>query len=294
MNIGVFADRRTVDKLVVDAELIKSYGYRSMWCPQVFNMDTLTALAVLSDRVPGIDLGTAVVPTYLRHPVMMASQARTVQQVSGGRLTLGIGLSHKQVIEGVLGLSWETPVRHMREYLEVLMPLLRGEFADLTGEMYRVRAGLNVPSDDVPVIVAALGTQMLNVAGRLADGTATWMTGLETVANHVVPTINAAAAGAGKPEPRVVVALPTCVTDDVAAAKDVAAVFFQIYGQLPSYRAMLDREGAKGPEDVAIIGSADHVQEKIAAFFEAGATEFVLVPFHERERTMEALTPLLA
>jgi F420-dependent oxidoreductase-like protein len=279
VQLGVFTERGRVEDLVADAREAAGLGYGSMWLPQIFGMDALTSLAVVSHEVPELRFGTAVVPTYPRHPLMLAAQARTVQQVSGGRLTLGIGLSHQMVIENMFGMSWDKPVRHMREYLEVLMPLVRGEAVSVSGDVYKVQGALTVASDPVPVIVAALGEQMLKVSGRLADGTATWMTGEATLREHIAPVINAAAEKAGNPQPQVMVALPTCVTDDVEDARARAAQIFQIYGHLPSYRAMLDREGAAGPEDVALIGSADQVQAAIASLFEAGATEFVVVPF---------------
>jgi 5,10-methylenetetrahydromethanopterin reductase len=294
MKIGMFAQPSTVDAAIEDVKAIADAGFASAWMPQIFGLDTLTALAIASREVPGIELGTAVVPTFPRHPMMLAAQARTVQQVSGGRLTLGIGLSHQMVIEGMLGMEWDKPVRHLREYLEILQPLLRGEAADFTGETLSGHLALEIPdSTPVPTLVAALGTQMLNVTGRLAEGTVTWMTGPGTIGNHIVPTIRAAAAEAGRPEPRVVCALPVCVTDDEATARAKAGEQFQIYGFLPSYRAMLDREGVAGPADVAIVGNAATVKAAVENIFEQGATEFVAIPYSNRDVTVEILQGLL-
>lgn len=293
MRIGVFVQQDKVDELVRDARAVREAGFASLWVPQIFGADAITELAVVAHQVPDLHLGTAVVPTYPRHPMALAAQARTLQQVATGRFTLGVGLSHQIVIEGVLGMSFDKPVRHAREYLEILAPLLRGEAVDVTGETLSAHLGLEVPSAPVPLVVAALGTQMLNVAGRLADGTVTWMTGPATIRDHVAPTIGAAAAAAGRSEPRVVMALPTCVTDDPDGAREQAGKLFAMYGHLPSYRAMLDREGAEGPADVAIVGTAEEVREQVAATFDAGATEFVAVPYRDRERTLEALQPLL-
>jgi F420-dependent oxidoreductase-like protein len=294
MKIGMFAQPSTVDAAIEDVKAIADAGFASAWMPQIFGLDTLTALAIASREVPGIELGTAVVPTFPRHPMMLAAQARTVQQVSGGRLTLGIGLSHQMVIEGMLGMEWDKPVRHLREYLEILQPLLRGEAADFTGETLSAHLALDIPdSTPVPTLVAALGTQMLNVTGRLAEGTVTWMTGPGTIGTHIVPTIRAAAAEAGRPEPRVVCPLPVCVTDDEATARAKAGAEFEIYGFLPSYRAMLDREGAAGPADVAIVGDAATVRAAVENIFEQGATEFVAIPYSNRNATVEVLQGLL-
>jgi len=225
---------------------------------------------------------------------MLAAQSRTLQQISSGRFTLGIGLSHQIVIESMLGLSFDKPVRHLREYLDILLPLVRGEAASVAGETLTFHGSLDVTSEPVPVLVAALGTQMLRVTGRRAEGTVTWMTGPATIRDHVVPTIRAAAADAGRPEPRVVVALPVALTDDPAAAREVAAKNFEVYGILPSYRAMLDREGAAGPGDVAIVGDAATVRAGIESILESGATEFVAVPFVNRSETLDLVASLIA
>jgi 5,10-methylenetetrahydromethanopterin reductase len=122
-----------------------------------------------------------------------------------------------------------------------------------------------------------------------------WMTGPATVRSHIVPTITAAAEAAGRPAPRVSVALPVCVTDDPARARERAAQLFALYGGLPSYRAMLDREGAAGPEDVALVGDEDAVAERIAAVGVAGASEFTASIFgdrDERDRTFALLAGL--
>lgn len=294
MHIGVFIETKTVDQMVTRTAQVHELGFPAVWAPQIFGYDALTALAVTAREVPDIALGTAVIPTYPRHPMMLAAQARTVQQISGGRLTLGIGLSHQIVIEGILGLSYDKPVQHLREYLSVLDPLLAGASADVAGEHYSAHLGLDVPdSTPVPVLVAALGPRMLELAGSRTDGTVTWMTGPATIADHIVPSIGAAAAEAGRPAPRIVSALPVAVVDDPDAARADAAEMFAMYGILPSYRAMLDREGAAGPADVAIVGDEDTVRAGIEAMVAAGTTEFVAVPFAARSRTLELLATLL-
>jgi 5,10-methylenetetrahydromethanopterin reductase len=260
MRTGIFSmtvNEGTVDDMVAEARQAEADGFDTFWSSQIFSHDALTALAVIGREVPRIELGTSVVPTYPRHPMMLAQQALTVNAVSGGRLCLGIGLSHQIVIETMMGMSFAKPVRHLREYLSVLGPLSRGEPVSFQGEDYRVNAAVTVAgSMPFPIVVAALGPQMLKVTAELADGTLTWCTGPQTLASLTVPTITAAAEAAGRPAPRVIAALPVCVTADVDGARERAAKVFAIYGQLPSYRAMLDREGAGGAEDIGIVGSA--------------------------------------
>ncbi|WP_440069882.1 LLM class F420-dependent oxidoreductase [Streptosporangium sp. OZ121] len=269
-------------------------GFSSVWMSHTFDLDALTALAVVGSQVPGIELGTAVVPTYPRHPAALAQQALTVNAALDGRLALGIGLSHQIVIEGMYGMSFERPARHMREYLSILMPLARGENAAFEGETLTGRLGLNTPGPrDMPVLIAALAPRMLRLAGEVADGTVLWMTGARTVAEHVAPAVTEAARAAGRPEPRIVCALPVCVTDDAEAARALAAERFEIYGRLPSYRAMLDREGAEGPADVAIVGDEDEVSARIETLAKAGVTDFVAAEFSRSTRTREFLKSLL-
>ncbi|RDI54295.1 LLM class F420-dependent oxidoreductase [Nocardia mexicana] len=269
---GPDALRRITDDLAQAAE----EGFDSAWLSHIFGIDALTALAVAGSQVPGIDLGTAVVPTYPRHPGTMAQHARTTALAAGpGRLTLGIGLSHQIVIENMFGYDFGRPARHMKEYLSALLPLLDGEPVSYSGETLSANLALSVPNEGrVPVLVAAMGTQMLKLAGRRTDGTVLWMTGPATIREHIAPTITAAAAEAGRPAPRVVAALPVLVTDEADAAREKAAEVFGAYGTLPSYRAMMDREGAEGPADLAIIGTEEQVAARVRAIFEAGATEF--------------------
>jgi F420-dependent oxidoreductase-like protein len=271
-------------------------GFASAWVSNVFGLDALTALAVAGSQVPGIELGTAVVPTYPRHPAVLAQQALTVATAVGGRLTLGIGLSHKIVIEDMYGYSFDRPARHMREYLEVLLPLLDGQDVAFQGETLRAGIGLSTPRPGrVPVLLAAMAPQMLRLAAQRTDGTVLWMTGPATVRDYIIPSITEAAQAAGRPSPRVVCILPVCVTSDTDAARDAANRVLAIYGRLPSYRAMLDREGAEGPGDVLVTGDEDSVATQITALAQAGVTEFVALDYtrgEDQQRTRALLKSL--
>jgi F420-dependent oxidoreductase-like protein len=227
----------------------------------------------------------------------LAQQALTTQAATDGRLALGIGLSHQMVIEGMFGHSFHKPVRHMREYLEVLVPLIHDGSVSFAGETITGRVGVDVKgASPCPILLAALGTKMLQLAGTVVDGTVTWMTGPATIESHVVPTITAAAAAAHRPPPRIGVGLPVCLTDDVNAARERAARTFEIYGSLPSYRAMLDREGAAGPADVAVVGNAAEIRRQVARLESVGATDLVANVFgsgDERAQTTALLQSLL-
>ena len=284
MEISLFGFDQTIEGFEASLRRAVDDGFGTYWTPQIFGMDALTAIAVAARAVPGIRVGTSVIPTYPRHPMMLAQQALTTQAATDGRLLLGIGLSHQPVVEGMWGMPFDRPVAHMRDYLEILTPLLHERRVSYAGETLTGRGEITPPPAEAPpVLVAALGPQMLRLAGRMADGTITWMTGPATIAELTAPTITAAADEAGRPSPAVAVGLPVCVTNDVDAARARADRDFAIYGQLPSYRAMLDREGAATPADVAIIGDATEVADRIGALAGCGATVFAASLFGDRD-----------
>ncbi|MBC95471.1 LLM class F420-dependent oxidoreductase [bacterium] len=296
MELGIFGSSRNIDDLKKQVQEARDLGYATFWTPQIFNLDALTALAVVAESVEGIRLGTSVIPTYPRHPMMLAQQALTVNQVSNGRLDLGIGLSHKPVVEGMWGISFDAPVGHMSDYLQILMALLHEGTISYGGKHLTSRGGIDVPADPPPVLVAALGPQMLKLVGRIADGTVTWMTGPETIRNHISPVINASAEEAGRPIPKVITAVPVCITSDSDLAEEYAKRDFGFYGDLPSYRAMLEREGLANSWDIALSGSFEQVAEGLQNYADAGGTQVVAAiygPDEDRERTISELAQLI-
>jgi F420-dependent oxidoreductase-like protein len=266
----------SIDAIAAHIAKAAADGFSSYWLAEhpLGGVDALTVLAMAGQRAPGIELGTAIVPTWPRHPMAMAAQALTTQQAIGGRLALGIGLSHQPMLEQ-LGIPMEKPIRHLREYLSVLMPLLETGKVDFRGETLACRAELfNRTASAPPVLVAALGPQALRVTGRLADGTTLAWVGPKTVREHVVPTLHAAAAEAGRPTPRIVATAPVCVTDDPVRTRVWARRAFSMYGGLPSYREMFAREGVEGPADLVIAGDESEVAAGIAELAAAGVTDF--------------------
>jgi F420-dependent oxidoreductase-like protein len=296
MRIGVFfpsVEHGPLDDMVARVATVADAGFHSVWLPQSSSYDALTAIAVIGREVAGIGLGTAVIPTYPRHPVALGAQALTTNAAIDGRLSLGIGLSHKMAIEGRYGLSYDRPARHMREYLSVLLPLIATGRADFAGETLTGRAELTIPGAAPPsVYLAALQPAMLRLAGSLAHGTITWCTGPITLEEQILPVISKAAADAGREPPRVVVALPCCVTDDEADGRQKADTQLQGYGQIPVYRAVLDREGAASPGDVSVVGTEDSVGAQLRRLEDIGATDFVAIPCGsaaDRSRTIDHL-----
>lgn len=289
-----------IDACVQNLALLRDEGFGRLWMSQMpYEPDLLTILAVALREVGDIEVATGVVPIQNQHPMQMAQRALVLSLISQGRFTLGVGMTHAAVTEGMWGIPWDKPVRRLNEFLDGLLPLLAGEPADATGEIVSTRGSLMIPGAPRPdVYVAALGPQLLKIAGRRTAGTCTWMTGPTTLAEHVGPTLRQAAADAGRPDGsvRVVAALPVSVTDDVDGARTQAATQFAMYGYLPSYRAMLDREGYAGPEDAAIIGDEATVRERLAELSAAGVDEYVGVTFDPspegRARTRAVLRAL--
>jgi F420-dependent oxidoreductase-like protein len=301
MRIGlVVSGSETLDEIIQLGKNAESRGFDSLWMANIFGLDAIGTLALVGHATDRIRLGTAVTPTYPRHPTAIAQQALTTGLAAGGRFSLGIGLSHKVVIENMLGMSYDKPARHMREYLSILAPLLRGESVTFSGEQYTVKNfSLDFPGKQpVPLLVAALGPVMLKLAGELTDGTITWMTGPATLESHVIPSINRAAHAAGKGDAIIAAGIPIVLTDDADGAKENIAKALQGYGMLPSYRSMLDKEGAEGPADISIVGDETACRTGIQRLRDAGVTDFNAAitarDVDEHQRTMDFLTSELA
>ncbi len=269
-----------LDEVAEHTATAEADGFSTCWFNQLTGTDALTLVAAMAGATSRIEFATAVIPTWGHHPDVLAGQALTVQAASGGRLALGIGVAHRPTVEARYHVPFERPVRHLREYLDVLQPLLGERRVDVEGEIWSYTGELTAPPAPAPpVLVAAHGPQFLRLAGKRTDGTILWLVGPRTVAEHIAPTIADAAAEAGRPAPRIVASVPVSVTDRPDEVRSVVGQVLAGYNDLPSYRAMLDREGAGTPADVAVVGDEDAVRAGLAAFAEAGATDFAAVEF---------------
>jgi 5,10-methylenetetrahydromethanopterin reductase len=295
--LATLSGQSPADTTVNTLAQLRDEGFRRVWMAQMpYEPDLLTLLAVAFREVDTIEVGSGVLPIQNQHPMLLAQRALTLNVIADGRFILGLGMTHQAVTETMWGIPWDKPLRRMREYLDGLQPLLAGEQADAVGETVTTRGGLVIPGAPTPTVyIAALGPQMLRLAGRRTSGTLTWMTGPKTLAEHVVPTLRGAAAEAGRPESdvRVVASLPVSVTDDVAGARAQAAEQFGMYGYLPSYRAMLDREDFANPEDAAIIGDEETVSDRLDELSASGVDEFAAAVFDASKEVRERTRALL-
>ena len=270
--LGVPLPPREIVEQAVRAE---ADGFLSAWSVHFSRgVDALSVLAATGTRTDRIALGVGVVPTYPRHPLALAQQAATTQALCGGRLTLGVGVSHRPVIERLHGIPYVSPAAHMRDYLAVLVPLLTTGSVSHEGPFFRVEGGFAVPgTEPVSVVVAALSPGMVQAAGELADGAVTWLAGPRTLASDIVPGLRTAAAEAGRPQPRLVAAVSVAVCDDAAEGHRTADEVFARYGGLENYQRVLAREGVTSPGALAVVGTEAEVEAELRRYADVGATE---------------------
>lgn len=274
---GLLASPR-LDTLTGDIAAAEADGLSSYWLAQTGLVDALSVFAAHGDTGSAAELGTAVIPTWTVHPQVLAGQALTTQAATGGRVILGIGLSHEPAVVDRWKMTWERPVRQMMDYLDILLPILETGKASHNGYFWSYEGeGPRITEEPPKVMVAALGEQMLKLTGARTDGTILWCVGPKTIREHIAPVINEAAAGADRSEPAIVCSLPVWVTDNPEPARKFLGDMLSIYAELPSYRRMLDIEGLHGLGELSIVGTEDEVAEGIAAVAEAGATDFTAV-----------------
>lgn len=279
MKIGLMVGGQSFDglleTLVAWGRDLETRGFDTLWIPQVFGLDAITAAAVVGRETRRIELGTSVVPTQPRHPTAMAQQAVTAALASKGRFTLGIGLSHPPVIERMLGLSYARRVAHMREYVEVLLPMLEGKPVRFEGAEFKVDFPTRFPAmPRVPLMLAALGVRMLELAGSRTDGTMLWMVGPRTIECHIAPKIRRAAATAGRPSPRIVAGVHIALVSDTEGARAKLEQMLGMYRMMPSYKAMLDLEDARSIADVALVGDEAVLDAGLRRLRDLGVSDF--------------------
>lgn len=270
--------REKVAKLIADAEAAERAGFASIWVPQIpGEFDAFTMIALMGSATRRIELGTAVLPIQTRHPIAMAQEALSVQAVCEGRFAIGLGPSHHWVIDDMLGLPYERPAHLVENYLEVLNAAFAGPGnVDVENDVYRVHSPIDVTDlDPTPILLAALGPVMLRIAGEHTSGTILWMADERAIADHVVPRIAKAAAGAGRPAPRVVAGIPVCLCkkDEVDGARELSNQLLGHAEYSPNYERLLERGDARDVGDILAAGDETAILERLRRFRDAGATD---------------------
>jgi len=276
VRIGLTGGGASVDKVAAQAERAEADGFHSLWYASVVTGDPLVAMAIAGRQTTSIELGTAVLQTYPCHPLLQANRAASVVDAMGRPgLTLGIGPSHRPIVEGVYGYDYNHPGRNTEEYVQILTALLAGETVDVDGHDWTAHTvGRAVPRPHpVPVLVSALGPRLLRVVGAVADGTVLWMAPAKAIESHVAPAITAAATAAGRPSPRIVAGLPVAVHDDEADARSAAVTYSTAYAGMANYQRILEIGGVSTPADAAIVGDEASVRSQLQSLLDAGATD---------------------
>lgn len=296
-----------VERLQSDARWAEEAGFSTIWVPQIPDeFDALTAATLMGLETSRIEIGTAVIPVQVRHPIALAQQALSTQAVLGGRLSLGLGVSHHWIVDEMLGLPYERPAATMRDYLEVLEPALAGPGeVSVRNDSWRVSQPLAVTDvTPTPVLIAALGPLMLRIAGERTDGTILWLADERAIGSHVVPHLTAAASAAGRPSPRVVAGIPVCVCGDgeVDVAIERANRVLSEAEVSPNYQKLLDLGDAQNVGDLMAAGSESSIEKRLRSYADAGVTDLSIriVPIGEnrdellasRDRTRAYFTSL--
>jgi F420-dependent oxidoreductase-like protein len=270
-----------IDDVIAQARSAFDTGVSHVWISQQSDVDAIALAGLVGAAVPGLGVGTAVVPINPWHPLTLDSAAQTAQAAAHGNFSLGLGLGAHELERRAFGISPAHTVQRLREHLTVLRSVLTSGTVNFRGEEITAAPQwpVTVPGGiPFPIYVAAMGPRALQVTGELAEGTLPFLAGPRTIEEFIAPTITKAAADAGRPAPRVIAMVPVAVTDDERAARVEAATRLGFYDQIPSYQKVIAREGAAGAADLALIGTAQSVIRQLGAYRDAGATDLLL--FH--------------
>ncbi|WP_319449544.1 MULTISPECIES: TIGR03564 family F420-dependent LLM class oxidoreductase [unclassified Mycobacterium] len=278
LNVRATASN-AVDDIVDQARRAFDVGVRQIWLAQQFQYDAIALAGLVGAAVPGLGVGTFVVPINPRHPLIVATLAQTAQAASHGNFSLGLGLGAHAPEEQAFGKAWPNTVGRLREHLEVLRSIFHTGAVDHHGAEFTAAPEWPVAlpgGAPLPVYVAAMGPKALRVTGELADGTLPYLAGPRTLEEFIVPTIAEAAAAAGRPAPQIIAAVPVVVSDDADAARTLATDELAFYETIPSYAKVIAREGADRAADIAAVGSAEAIGKQLQSYRDAGATDLVL------------------
>jgi alkanesulfonate monooxygenase SsuD/methylene tetrahydromethanopterin reductase-like flavin-dependent oxidoreductase (luciferase family) len=266
-----------VDAAITQARTAYAAGVRQIWVAQQFDIDAITLAALIGSAVPGLGVGTSVVPLNPRHPLVVASAAQTAQAGTHGNFTLGLGLGSHAPEHRAFGTVWPDPVGRLREHLQVLHAILHDGAVDFHGTEFTA-------SPEWPV----------HVPGELADGTLPYLAGPRTVGDFIVPTISAAAAAVGRPQPRVVAMVPVLVSDDADSARAAAAERLAFYEAIPSYQKVIAREQVSSVSELAAVGTTEQVRAQLQRYLDAGATDVALSPIRTEPEDLAAIWAVAA
>lgn len=298
---GVSIQALDAQDFVEQVRQAEDLGIESAWTTigGAGGADPLTVAAAAFAATSTIRVGTAIVPTWPRHPLVIAAQAQALHQLAPGRLRLGIGPSHEPGMTANYGVQWRTPLTHLREYLGTLRSLFRDGAVDFEGSHVTARMRWREPAD-IELLASALRPKSFALCGELADGAISWMCPLTYLVEEAVPALREGAQQAGRSTPPLVVHVPVAVNADRESVRELARQQLGRYGTVPFYRAMFERAGfpIEDPgmlpdgllDDLVVSGTAEEVTAGLRRYLEAGCDEVLAAPLVEPDDRAGSIT----
>jgi F420-dependent oxidoreductase-like protein len=305
--IGVVVSAADSPGILAGIEHAEQLGIPAAWLTTGgVGLDALTLYAAAAVRTSHIRLGTSIIPTFPRHPLVVVQQVQVLAQLAPGRFRLGLGPSHRPNVERMYGFDFRAPLGHLREYLQIVKTILHTGAIDFDGRYYHAHAQLRTPVD-VPVMASALQRKSFELCGVEADGAISWVCPGAYLRDVALPAMRAGAEKAGRPVPPLMAHAPVCVHDKPDEVREVAQQQLANYVRLPFYVQMLTAAGfpeaSQGAwsdrmiETVLLSGDEARVADRLQELFSFGATEILVSPLaagSDRAASLERTLRLVA
>jgi F420-dependent oxidoreductase-like protein len=293
-RVGLVIDGTNAAATVKTIAAAEAAGVRQIWMVQPpSGPDTLTTLAAAAIKTSTVRLGTSIVPTYPRHPLVMAQQALSLYDIAPSRLRLGIGPSHQAIIEGIYGLPQTTPLAHLREYVNVLRTALWEEKVDHHGKFFNVKVSMSHRAQ-IPILISTLGIKAFQLAGEIADGALSWVCPVPYLIRTGIPALRTAAAAANRRSmPPLVAHVPVALSQDRDTVLAAGHQLLDMYAKFPFYAKMFADAGFPLTtsqmisdsliDSLILSGNEDTVAAQFTEFLAAGLDELMvtLVPIKD-------------
>ena len=305
--IGVVVSAADSPGVLAGIEHAEQLGIPAAWLTTGgVGLDALTLYAAAAVRTSRIRLGTSIVPTFPRHPLVVVQQVQVLAQLAPGRFRLGLGPSHRPNMERMYGFDFRAPLGHLREYLQIVKTILHSGSVDFDGRYYHAHAQIRTPVD-VPVMASALQRKSFELCGEVADGAISWVCPGVYLRDVALPAMRAGAEKAGRPVPPLMAHAPICVHDKPDEVREVVQQQLTNYVRLPFYVQMLTAAGfpeaSQGAwsdrmiETVVMAGDESRVADRLHELFSFGATEILVSPIaagSDRAASLERTLRLVA
>ncbi len=305
-RVGLVIEARDVDTAISKICDAEQAGIQQVWMTQSVGMlDTLTLFAVAASQTKRIRFGTSIVPVYPRHPLVMALQAMTIDSIAPGRLRLGVGTSHRHLMENMYGLKMSSPLAYLHEYVEVMRQAIWKGKVDHKGKFFNVNTTFPRTAE-IPLLVSALGEKAFSLAGEIADGAISWVCPVPYLLDKALPALRAGAEASNRPAPSLIAHIPVALSTDEEAVQKAAMQRISYYTKAPFYAHMFAEAGfpieADGSgthalvKSLVVAGDQAKVQQQLRELIQSGLDELLLmlVPVTDETREREQLLQIIA